>query len=152
MIDRHEAMPFSHQAKLLDLPRSGLYYQPVPISAADLEFMREIDRLHTDYPFAGARRKERTCECCDDEEASYHSISEMTRPMRFAEDGFSIGRPTSLLTLTGAFESGANNIRCLSNSRSDCGARLERGRALRRSYYVFEADCPASTVFVTLAP
>ena len=32
-----------------------LYYALAPISATDLELMREIDRLHTDYPFAGAR-------------------------------------------------------------------------------------------------
>ncbi len=55
MIDRGHALPLSHQAALLDLSRSGLYYEPVPISVADLELMREIDRLHTDYPFAGAR-------------------------------------------------------------------------------------------------
>ena len=55
MIDRDHALPLTHQAELLDLSRSGLYYEPVPISAADLELMREIDRLHTDHPFAGAR-------------------------------------------------------------------------------------------------
>jgi putative transposase len=55
MIDRDHALPLSHQAELLDVSRSSLYYVPVPISKADLELMREIDRLHTDYPFAGAR-------------------------------------------------------------------------------------------------
>lgn len=55
MIDRDHALPLTDQAKLLDLSRSGLYYRPVPISAADLELMRLIDRLHTDAPFAGAR-------------------------------------------------------------------------------------------------
>jgi len=55
MIDRDHVLPLSRQAELLDLSRSSLYYVPVPISKADLELMREIDRLHTDYPFAGAR-------------------------------------------------------------------------------------------------
>jgi len=55
MIDRDHALPLSHQAELLNLSRSSLYYVPVPVSPADLELMREIDRLHTDYPFAGAR-------------------------------------------------------------------------------------------------
>jgi len=55
MIDRDHALPLTHQAQLLDLSRSGLYYEPVPISAADLEVMSKIDRIHTDYPFAGAR-------------------------------------------------------------------------------------------------
>jgi putative transposase len=55
MIDRDHALPLARQAELLKLSRSSLYYQPTPISLADLELMREIDRLHTDYPFAGAR-------------------------------------------------------------------------------------------------
>ena len=36
MIDRDHALPLSHQAELLDLSRSGLYYTAVPISEADL--------------------------------------------------------------------------------------------------------------------
>jgi putative transposase len=55
MIDREHALPRSRQAELLDLSRSSLYYQPVPISEVDLELMREIDKLHLEYPFAGAR-------------------------------------------------------------------------------------------------
>lgn len=55
MIDRDHALPLSHQAELLNLSRSGLYYKPALISESDLALMREIDRLHTDYPFAGAR-------------------------------------------------------------------------------------------------
>jgi len=42
MIDRDHALPLSHQAELLDLSRSSLYYVPVPVSAADLELMSEI--------------------------------------------------------------------------------------------------------------
>jgi putative transposase len=55
MIDREHALPRSRQAELLDLSRSSLYYHPVPISDANLELMREIDQLHLEYPFAGAR-------------------------------------------------------------------------------------------------
>ena len=55
MIDRDHALPLTRQAELLKLSRSSLYYQPAAIASADLELMREIDRLHTDYPFAGAR-------------------------------------------------------------------------------------------------
>ncbi len=32
-----------------------MYYLPRPISAADLELMRRIDRLHLDHPFMGTR-------------------------------------------------------------------------------------------------
>ncbi len=45
-----------HQCELLDLCRSSLYYQPQPVSPADLRFMRRIDELHLRYPFFGARR------------------------------------------------------------------------------------------------
>ena len=55
MIDREHALPLTAQAELLDLSRSSLYYVSAPISASDLELMRQIDRLHTDFPFAGAR-------------------------------------------------------------------------------------------------
>ena len=44
------------QCELLDLSRSSLYYQPKPVSAADLSLMRRIDELHLAHPFLGARR------------------------------------------------------------------------------------------------
>ena len=49
-------MTILRQCDLLDLCRSSLYYQPQPVSAADLALMRRIDELHLDYPFLGARR------------------------------------------------------------------------------------------------
>jgi putative transposase len=55
MIDREHDLSLTRQAELLRLARGSLYYQPKPVSAADLELMREIDRLHLEYPFAGAR-------------------------------------------------------------------------------------------------
>ena len=55
MIDRDHALPLVRQAELLNLSRSSLYYVPAAVCAADLELMREMDRLHTEYPFAGAR-------------------------------------------------------------------------------------------------
>lgn len=44
------------QCELLDLSRSSVYYQPQPISAADLALMRRIDELHLAHPFFGSRR------------------------------------------------------------------------------------------------
>ena len=35
--------------------RSTVYYLPRPVSAADLDLMKQIDRLHMEFPFAGAR-------------------------------------------------------------------------------------------------
>ena len=48
-------MPLARQAKLLKLSRSSLYYEPLPVPAAELAIMRRIDALHLDYPFAGSR-------------------------------------------------------------------------------------------------
>jgi putative transposase len=55
MIDRDHGLPLTRQAKIMNLSRSGLYYQPHPVSAADLAIMRRMDELHLDYPFAGSR-------------------------------------------------------------------------------------------------
>src|SRR5271154_3917527 len=55
MIDREHNLSLSRQAELLRLSRSTLYYEPRPVSAADLAIMRRIDKLHLDYPFAGSR-------------------------------------------------------------------------------------------------
>lgn len=55
MIDRAHGLPLTRQAELLKLSRSGLYYRPRPVPAADLAIMRRIDELHLDYPFAGSR-------------------------------------------------------------------------------------------------
>jgi putative transposase len=55
MIDRGHRLPLVRQAELLKLSRSGLYYEPRSVSAADLAVMRRIDALHLDHPFAGSR-------------------------------------------------------------------------------------------------
>jgi hypothetical protein len=55
MINRTHALPVMRQCQLLALSRSTAYYQPTPVSAADLALMRRIDELHLNHPFAGAR-------------------------------------------------------------------------------------------------
>ena len=55
MIDRTHALPLARQAEVLKLSRSGVYYQPRPVSPMDLAVMRRVDELHLDYPFAGSR-------------------------------------------------------------------------------------------------
>jgi len=55
MIERSHELPISRQAKVLNISRGSVYYQPRPVSAADLALMRRIDELHLDYPFAGSR-------------------------------------------------------------------------------------------------
>ena len=55
MIDRGHQLPLSRQAEILGISRGSLYYDPRPVSAADLSIMRRIDELHLDHPFAGSR-------------------------------------------------------------------------------------------------
>ncbi len=55
MIDTEHELPISRQAKILQISRSSVYYQPRPILEADLWLMRRIDELHLNYPFAGSR-------------------------------------------------------------------------------------------------
>ena len=40
------------QCELLNISRSGLYYQPKGESALNLALMAEIDRVFLEYPFA----------------------------------------------------------------------------------------------------
>ena len=39
----------------MGIGRGAVYYQPQPISQADLALMRRLDELHLEWPFAGAR-------------------------------------------------------------------------------------------------
>ena len=55
MIDRNHELPISRQAKLLDISRGTVYYQPKPVSPHNQMLMNRIDRLHLELPFAGAR-------------------------------------------------------------------------------------------------
>ncbi len=55
MIDRDHDLPVSRQAKVLNISRGSVYYQPRPVSAGDLKIMRRLDELHLEHPFMGAR-------------------------------------------------------------------------------------------------
>jgi putative transposase len=55
MIDRTHALPVKRQAELVGISRGTVYYQPEPVSDADLRLMRRIDELHLELPFAGSR-------------------------------------------------------------------------------------------------
>jgi putative transposase len=56
MIQPEHDLPVVRQCQLLDLARSTAYYQPLPVSEADLMLMRRIDELHLRWPFLGSRR------------------------------------------------------------------------------------------------
>jgi len=55
MIDREHPLSVARQAKLLDISRGAVDYQPSSTSEADLALMRRVDELHLEHPFMGAR-------------------------------------------------------------------------------------------------
>jgi putative transposase len=56
MIDRAHPMPITRQCRILELSRSSVYYQPLPLPEAELALMRRIDEIHLKLPFYGSRR------------------------------------------------------------------------------------------------
>jgi putative transposase len=55
MINREHDLALTKQATLLGISRGSVYYEPMPASAEDLALMRRMDKLHLEFPFAGAR-------------------------------------------------------------------------------------------------
>ena len=57
VVDRqHPSLSIVRQCRLLDISRSGLYYQPKGISEEDLTLVKLIDRQYLATPFYGARK------------------------------------------------------------------------------------------------
>lgn len=57
MVDHsHPSLSIVRQCRLLDISRSGLYYQPKGISEEDFNLMKLIDRQYLMTPFYGARK------------------------------------------------------------------------------------------------
>ena len=53
---RRPSLSVARQCKLLDISRSGLYYQPARVSESDLELMKLIDCQYMVTPFYGTRK------------------------------------------------------------------------------------------------
>jgi len=56
MVNKESKLSIVRQCKLLDISRSGLYYQPKPVSAEELDLMRLLDGAHMQHPYYGSRR------------------------------------------------------------------------------------------------
>lgn len=56
MVDPKVEPSVRRQCELLRVSRSGLYYEPVPVSADELALMKRIDELHLEHPFYGSRK------------------------------------------------------------------------------------------------
>ena len=52
---RNHKLPISRQAGLVGISRGSVYYAPRLVNHADLALMRQMDRLHLEHPFMGAR-------------------------------------------------------------------------------------------------
>jgi putative transposase len=55
MIEKEHPLPITKQCTLLQLSRSSVYYEPVPLSDEDRELMRLIDEIHLEEPYLGSR-------------------------------------------------------------------------------------------------
>jgi putative transposase len=56
MIAPEAGLSISRQCTLLGVARSSFYYRPRPESAEDLELLKRLDRIFTDYLVYGSRR------------------------------------------------------------------------------------------------
>jgi putative transposase len=56
MINRNDKLSISCQAELLGISRGSVYYLPQGVSDAELALMRQMDELHLEHPFMGARQ------------------------------------------------------------------------------------------------
>ena len=71
----------SRQCMLVGLPRSTLYYDPLPESEENLLYMRLIDKQYTKTPFYGSRRMSAWLE------SQGHSANRKTCSATDASDG-----------------------------------------------------------------
>lgn len=56
MIAPEAGLSVSRQCALLGIARSSFYYRPRPESAAELDFLKRLDRIFTKHPIYGSRR------------------------------------------------------------------------------------------------
>lgn len=55
-MDRNAELTVRRQCELLGLARSSFYFVPQNTSPRDIETMKKIDRIYTEFPFYGCRR------------------------------------------------------------------------------------------------
>jgi putative transposase len=85
LLDRTEfEVPLSSQAEWLSLSRSSLYYQAVPVSAAEIAIKHRIDAIYTASPFYGSRRLQAALEKDHQIEISRQRVQRYMREMGIA--------------------------------------------------------------------
>lgn len=56
LVEQEHPLSLVRQCNLLDLHRSGLYYQPVAVASEDLAWMSLLDKQYLKTPFYGYRK------------------------------------------------------------------------------------------------
>ncbi len=59
MIESHNDLSVRRQCELLNLARSGIYWEPMPMAEEDLAICKELDKLHLELPAFGSRKLSR---------------------------------------------------------------------------------------------
>jgi putative transposase len=59
MIEPHIDLSVRRQCELLNLARSGIYWDPMPTAEEDLAICKELDKLHLEFPAFGSRKLSR---------------------------------------------------------------------------------------------
>ena len=77
-------MPLNAQAEWLSLSRSSLYYQAVPVSAAEIAIKHRIDAIYTDYTFYGSLRIQAVLNKDDQIDISRQRVQRYMREMGIA--------------------------------------------------------------------
>jgi len=81
MVSRDQKLSMRKQCALLQLSRSGLYYQPVGESAENLRFMEIIDKRFLETPWYGSRQMARFMKR-NNHQCGRHRIRRLMRLMR----------------------------------------------------------------------
>jgi len=56
ILPNHSNLSITRQTQLLNISRSGFYYQPVPVNPEEIRIMGFMDKIFTDCPFYGSRK------------------------------------------------------------------------------------------------
>ena len=97
MIDSNAELSVRRQCELLNVSRSGLYYEPVPTSPDELALMRRIDELHLERPFYGSRKVAAALKA-EGVEVNRKSVQRLMRLMtskRWCRSQIQVDRPPS---------------------------------------------------------
>ena len=54
IVTSHPQISIVRQCELLGVSRSNFYYQPAPVSSRELDLLRRIDEIYTEFPYYGS--------------------------------------------------------------------------------------------------